>query len=163
MRYQCCPLHAENSNYIGFMFSSGCRKDFTAYANVCFREFGDRVLYWTTLNEPNIFVLAGYDVGISPPQRCSYPYGNDCPSGNSTVEPYIVAHNCLLAHASVATLYRKRYQVSSLDIFGKFILISNVLVSMFLSLLEQGGMGKSLNSSYPDGDLAIQAFLSCKL
>lgn len=74
------------------------------HANVCFREFGDRVLHWTTLNEPNIFALGGYDIGIFPPQHCSYPYGKDCPHGNSAVEPYIVAHNCLLAHASAASI-----------------------------------------------------------
>lgn len=44
-----------------------CRKDFTAYADVCFREFGDRVLHWTTVNEANIFALGGYDQGIIPP------------------------------------------------------------------------------------------------
>uniref|UniRef100_A0A803L9V2 Uncharacterized protein n=1 Tax=Chenopodium quinoa TaxID=63459 RepID=A0A803L9V2_CHEQI len=46
-------------------------EDFTAYADVCFREFGDRVQYWTTINEANIFVLGGYDTGDSPPGRCS--------------------------------------------------------------------------------------------
>ncbi|KAG5521015.1 hypothetical protein RHGRI_033533 [Rhododendron griersonianum] len=50
-------------------------KDFTAYANVCFREFGDRVLHWTTLNEANIFTIAGYDSGEIPPERCSPPFG----------------------------------------------------------------------------------------
>ncbi|KAJ0699662.1 putative cyanidin 3-O-glucoside 5-O-glucosyltransferase (acyl-glucose) [Helianthus annuus] len=28
-----------------------CRKDYIAYADVCFREFGDWVLHWTTFNE----------------------------------------------------------------------------------------------------------------
>ncbi|KAJ0842917.1 putative beta-glucosidase [Helianthus annuus] len=32
-------------------------KDFVAYADVCFREFGDRVLHWTTFNEANVFAL----------------------------------------------------------------------------------------------------------
>ncbi|KAF5931375.1 hypothetical protein HYC85_032248 [Camellia sinensis] len=49
------------------------RRDFTAYAEVCFREFGDRVLYWTTVNEANIFVVGGYDIGIIPPQRFMGP------------------------------------------------------------------------------------------
>ncbi|XP_021758367.1 beta-glucosidase 11-like [Chenopodium quinoa] len=84
-------------------------KDFTTYADVCFREFGDRVLHWTTFNEPNIALLTGYDQGIIPPKRCSPPFGS-CTRGNSTIEPYIAVHNTLLAHATVVDLYRKKYQ-----------------------------------------------------
>ncbi|EXC30505.1 Beta-glucosidase 21 [Morus notabilis] len=86
------------------------RKDFTEYANVCFREFGDRVTHWTTINEPNLFVLAGYDWGDLPPGRCSHPFG-DCSKGNSTTEPYIAAHYILLAYASAYRLYEKNYKV----------------------------------------------------
>ncbi|KAL2945385.1 Beta-glucosidase 11, partial [Bienertia sinuspersici] len=86
-------------------------EDFTAYADVCFREFGDRVKYWTSINEANIFVMGGYDGGNSPPGRCSFPFGQFCIDGNSTTEPYIVAHNVLLAHASATRLYREKYKV----------------------------------------------------
>ncbi|KAK6269348.1 hypothetical protein POUND7_007552 [Theobroma cacao] len=85
-------------------------KDFTAYADVCFREFGDRVSYWTTVNEPNVFAIGGYDQGISPPKHCSSPFGTNCTRGNSCSEPYIAVHNILLAHASAARLYRIKYQ-----------------------------------------------------
>ncbi|OEL23083.1 Beta-glucosidase 11 [Dichanthelium oligosanthes] len=86
--------------------------DFTAYSDVCFREFGDRVTNWTTLNEPNAAALLGYDVGFGPPGRCSEPFGN-CPNGNSVTEPYIVAHHSLLAHSSAVSLYRRMYQMNS--------------------------------------------------
>lgn len=86
-------------------------EDFTAYADVCFREFGDRVPYWTTINEANIFIVGGYNNGNGPPGRCSFPFGqNNCTVGNSTTEPYIAAHNMLLAHASAAMLYKEKYQ-----------------------------------------------------
>ena len=92
-----------------------CRKDFVAYANVCFREFGDRVQHWTTFNEPNVFVLFGYDSGLLPPNRCSSPFGTNCTRGNSSTEPYTAAHNILMAHASTAKLYMKKYKVTRHD------------------------------------------------
>ncbi|KAG0452561.1 hypothetical protein HPP92_025225 [Vanilla planifolia] len=84
--------------------------DFKELADVCFEEFGDRVSYWTTINEPNINTLASFDYGFFPPRRCSPPYGVNCTGGNSTVEPYIVMHNSLLAHSAVVELYRTKYQ-----------------------------------------------------
>ncbi|KAL6627634.1 hypothetical protein ACP70R_031360 [Stipagrostis hirtigluma subsp. patula] len=91
--------------------------DFTAYADVCFREFGDRVTNWTTLNEPNAFALLGYDAGTGPPGRCSKPFGN-CLKGNSVYEPYIVAHHSLLAHSSAASLYKSTYQEKQRGLIG---------------------------------------------
>ncbi|KAM0906355.1 hypothetical protein ACQ4PT_016783 [Festuca glaucescens] len=88
-------------------------EDFTAFADVCFRSFGDRVKQWTTVNEPNIEPLGGYDMGYLPPRRCSSPFGFPgitCAEGNSTMEPYVVAHHLLFAHASMVSLYRRKYQ-----------------------------------------------------
>jgi len=97
----------------------GYREDFTAYADVCFREFGDRVKHWTTVNEANAYAIFGYDVGISPPQRCS-PSLFNCSKGNSSTEPYLAAHHILLAHASAARLYRKKYQVNIISSIWHF-------------------------------------------
>ncbi|CAO2180408.1 unnamed protein product [Urochloa humidicola] len=105
-------------------------EDFTAYSDVCFREFGDRVTNWTTLNEPNAFALLGYDIGHAPPERCSEPFGN-CSNGNSVTEPYIVGHHSLLAHSSVVSLYRKIYQEKQHGAIGMniflhyFVLLTN--------------------------------------
>ncbi|KAM3348687.1 hypothetical protein ACQJBY_022132 [Aegilops geniculata] len=102
--------------------------DFTAYADVCFREFGDRVTNWTTLNEPNALVSVGYDAGIGPPGRCSKPFGfADCSCGDSVNEPYVVAHNCLLAHSSAVTLYRRKYQTKQHGLIGMNICINNIV------------------------------------
>ncbi|XP_042437090.1 beta-glucosidase 32-like [Zingiber officinale] len=93
-------------------------EDFTAYADVCFREFGDRVKYWITVNEPNIEPILGHDLGIFPPNHCSSSLtsslGLNCSKGNSSVEPYVAGHNLLLSHASAVSLYGKKYQVSAL-------------------------------------------------
>jgi len=52
-----------------------------------------------------------YDWGSLPPNRCSPPFGfTICSKGNSSSEPYIAAHNILLAHASAASLYKNKYQ-----------------------------------------------------
>ncbi|XP_047059687.1 beta-glucosidase 3-like isoform X1 [Lolium rigidum] len=94
-------------------------EDFTAYADICFREFGDRVTSWTTVNEPNIGLMASYDVAIFPPARCSDPFGAaKCTLGDSSTEPYVAAHNTLLAHASVFSLYKEKYQPMQKGVVG---------------------------------------------
>ncbi|PNT68819.1 hypothetical protein BRADI_3g45607v3, partial [Brachypodium distachyon] len=94
-------------------------EDFTAYADVCFREFGDRVKYWTTVNEPNIGAIASYSIGHLPPGRCSDPFGiTKCTVGNSSTEPYIAVHTTLLAHASVFKLYREKYKAEQKGVIG---------------------------------------------
>ncbi|KAK7339903.1 hypothetical protein VNO77_20589 [Canavalia gladiata] len=85
-------------------------KDFITYADVCFREFGDRVKYWTTVNEGNVYAMEGYDLGVMPPRRCSPSFKTNCSRGNSSTEPYLVAHHMLLAHASAVRLYKEKYK-----------------------------------------------------
>ncbi|KAK4430068.1 Beta-glucosidase 6 [Sesamum alatum] len=85
-------------------------KDFATYAETCFKEFGDRVKYWITFNEPHTFAVQGYDVGLQAPGRCSILLGTFCRAGNSATEPYIVGHNVLLSHATVVDIYKRKYQ-----------------------------------------------------
>ncbi|XP_057251841.1 cyanidin 3-O-glucoside 5-O-glucosyltransferase (acyl-glucose)-like [Beta vulgaris subsp. vulgaris] len=79
-------------------------RDFTTFADVCFKEFGDRVLYWTTINEPNFLAPFFY---------------------NSS--QYIAAHHLLLGHASVVNLYREKYQATQNGSIGL-----NVYTSWFI-------------------------------
>ncbi|XP_052107320.1 hydroxyisourate hydrolase isoform X3 [Arachis duranensis] len=90
-------------------------RDFTNYADVCFREFGDRVLYWNTVNEPNVFTIGGYDEGTTPPTRCSPPFCKKYNSsrGDSTTEPYLAVHHILLSHSSAVRLYRRKYKMKT--------------------------------------------------
>ncbi|KAL1226129.1 Beta-glucosidase 45 [Cardamine amara subsp. amara] len=85
------------------------QKEFGYLADICFKHFGDRVKLWTTINEPNQQLILGYLYGIIPPSRCSSPYGN-CSHGNSETEPFIAAHNMILAHAAAVSIYRTKYQ-----------------------------------------------------
>ena len=84
-------------------------KDFTDYADFCFKTFGDRVKMWVTMNEPNVMIMNGYDLGHFAPGRCSSYVGN-CSAGNSATEPYIATHHLLLAHAATVKLYKDKYQ-----------------------------------------------------
>lgn len=93
----------------GAWLNSQIQDDFGYFADICFEAFGDRVKYWITLNEANMVAQYGYYSGIWPPNRCSYPAGK-CKAGNSDLEPYIAAHNMILAHATATDIYRKKYQ-----------------------------------------------------
>eukprot|EP01121_Diplochlamys_sp_Union-15-3_P018188 TRINITY_DN6580_c0_g2_i3.p1 TRINITY_DN6580_c0_g2~~TRINITY_DN6580_c0_g2_i3.p1 ORF type:complete len:386 (-),score=61.59 TRINITY_DN6580_c0_g2_i3:369-1499(-) len=74
-------------------------QDFVNYAEVCFTNFGDYVSDWITMHDPFSFTWFGYGTGTHAPGRCSDR--NRCSSGDSQTEPYIAAHNAILAHASV--------------------------------------------------------------
>lgn len=41
--------------------------DFDTYARTLFKRLGDRVNYWVTLNEQNVFMLLGYKTALHPP------------------------------------------------------------------------------------------------
>lgn len=41
--------------------------DFNEYCITLYKRYGDRVKYWVTLNEQNVFIGLGYDLGIHPP------------------------------------------------------------------------------------------------
>ncbi|GLJ09637.1 hypothetical protein SUGI_0113180 [Cryptomeria japonica] len=84
-------------------------EEYARFAEFCFKTFGDRVKNWMTFNEPRVVAALGYDNGIFAPARCSTPFGN-CTAGNSSTEPYIVAHNLLLSHAAAVHIYRQKYQ-----------------------------------------------------
>lgn len=90
---------------------------------MCSKEFGNRVSYWTTLDEINVAAPGSYDFGQIPPGRSSDPFGViKWTVGNSSVEPYIAAHNMLLAHASASRLHRAKYQVSYMQTTPVYIL-----------------------------------------
>ncbi|XP_024985316.1 cyanogenic beta-glucosidase-like [Cynara cardunculus var. scolymus] len=99
---------ALEDEYGGFL-SSRVVNDFRDFAELCFRRFGDRVKFWITLNEPWSYSVGGYEKGYFAPGRCSYSVAN-CTAGDSGIEPYIVTHNLLLAHAAAVKLYHDIYK-----------------------------------------------------
>ncbi|XLT86016.1 hypothetical protein HN873_007769 [Arachis hypogaea] len=92
-----------NNNLINELISS----------EVCFREFGDRVLYWNTMNEPNVFTVGGYDQGTTTPTQYSPPFRQKYNSsrGDSITETYLAVHHILLSHSLIVRLYRRKYKI----------------------------------------------------
>ncbi|KVH89324.1 Glycoside hydrolase, catalytic domain-containing protein [Cynara cardunculus var. scolymus] len=108
---------ALQDEYGGFLHPQ-IMKDFQDFAELCFKEFGDRVKHWITMNEPYVFIVNGYEMGALAPGRCSSWMNNSCPAGNSATEPYIVAHYMLLCHALTVKLYKQKYQASQKGVIG---------------------------------------------
>ncbi|XP_078666125.1 lactase/phlorizin hydrolase-like [Branchiostoma floridae x Branchiostoma belcheri] len=73
---------------------------FGDYARFCYRNFGDRVKYWITFNDPWIIALEGYGIGTYPPMLRD-------PAGQ-----YIAGHNIILAHAKAYHIYNDEFRAT---------------------------------------------------
>ncbi|WVZ90736.1 hypothetical protein U9M48_037010 [Paspalum notatum var. saurae] len=102
---------ALEDKYRGFL-SPNIIYDYKNFAEVCFREFGDRVKHWITFNEPFSFCQSGYASGVFAPGRCSSWEQGKCSSGDSGTEPYIACHHQLVAHGETVRMYKEKYQVT---------------------------------------------------
>ncbi|PUZ61127.1 hypothetical protein GQ55_4G248900 [Panicum hallii var. hallii] len=137
---------ALEQQYGGFL-SQHIVEDFRDYANICFREFGDRVKNWITFNEPWSFSVGGYSSGILAPGRCSSWENSGCSIGDSGKEPYIVAHNQLLAHAAAVQVYRDKYQGMQKGKIG-ITLVSNWMIPYSNSKKDKDAAKRALEFMY---------------
>ncbi|XP_015081718.2 beta-glucosidase 18-like [Solanum pennellii] len=101
----------------GAWLSPFMQEEFVHFASTCFKNFGNRVKYWATINEPNLFSELAYMKGIFPPSHCSPPFGKCC-YGNSDIEPLLIVHNSILAHAKAVKIYRDQFQVEQRGMIG---------------------------------------------
>ncbi|KAI8805335.1 glycoside hydrolase superfamily [Cladochytrium replicatum] len=85
--------------------------DFAFYADAVFTALGKKVKYWATLNEPFQICAAGYGYGTMAPGRCSDR--SICAEGDTLVEPWLCAHNALLAHATAVNVFRTKHKPSN--------------------------------------------------
>ncbi|KAH0654697.1 hypothetical protein KY289_032375 [Solanum tuberosum] len=104
----------------GAWLSPFMQEEFVHFASTCFKNFGNRVKYWATINEPNLFSELAYMKGIFPPVHCSPPFGK-CSCGNSDIEPLLVVHNSILAHAKAVKIYRDQFQVEQRGMIGMVV------------------------------------------
>lgn len=72
---------------------------FADYAQLCFELFGNKVKYWTTVNEPRNQCQQGYGEGGKAPQIFSPSVGE-----------YLCGHNILNAHAEAWHIYDKKFR-----------------------------------------------------
>ncbi|XP_041985164.1 myrosinase 1-like [Aricia agestis] len=72
---------------------------FLDYAKIIFDNFGERVKFWVTINEPEPVCNNGYGTGIHAPFL-----------NLSGIGEYMCAKNVLLAHARTYELYQKKYK-----------------------------------------------------
>ncbi len=114
------PSALHNRSDTGSWLSTDIIEAFDNYADFVFAVYGDRVKHWITLNEPWTYSLNGYGSGDHAPGRCST--NPKClvngGGGNTSTEPYIVAHHLLLAHARASKTYRTKYQKQQGGVIG---------------------------------------------
>jgi len=71
-----------------------CIEHFLDYSDIVSSEFGDRVKYWVTHNEPWVISNCGYKEGIH------------APGENNVYESLLVNHNLLLSHGQAVPIIR---------------------------------------------------------
>ncbi len=81
---------------------------FVTYAKTCFKEYGDKIPYWTTVNEPQCNIMAPYAWGIQP------PYEKDIKKAN------IAGHHMILAHFKTVKAYREMGYKGKIGIVNHF-------------------------------------------
>lgn len=143
--------------------------DFCDFADLCFWEFGDRVKQWSTFNEPWSYCGGGYVTGKFPPgrghasstpvnhpsdekhktgifsqHRCYITKHEPCQVGDPATEPYIAAHNMLLAHAAAVDLYKQKYQESQNGKIG-IVLNSEWMVPFSSSKADSDAKDRALD------------------
>ncbi|KAK7063678.1 glycoside hydrolase family 1 protein [Favolaschia claudopus] len=99
---------ALHDRYGGWLNKDEIVQDYANYAKVCFENFGDRVKFWLTMNEPWCVSILGYGRGVFAPGRSSDRTRS--PEGDSSTEPWIVGHSVILAHAHAVKVYREEFK-----------------------------------------------------
>lgn len=74
---------------------------FEKFARVCYENFGDKVTYWSTMNEPNFSIFSGYH------QLNGAGEGTFPPFEEDMTKAFTACHYMNLAHMRAVKLYRK--------------------------------------------------------
>ena len=74
---------------------------FEGFAITCFREFGDKVKYWSTTNEPNCSIFGGYY------DKCDDVAGRFPPFEKDLRKGFLANHHMILAHYRCIKAFRE--------------------------------------------------------
>ncbi len=85
--------------YNGWLGGENMIDLYTIYSKALFENFGDRVKYWITFNEPFCSCMLGYNNIFAP--------GINDPTSKKTLQ---AAHCILLSHSTVYNLYKKYFK-----------------------------------------------------
>ncbi|KAK4883853.1 hypothetical protein RN001_000124 [Aquatica leii] len=89
----------QNLEYFGGFTNSLIVNWFEEYARILFDNFGDRVKFWITFNEPKQTCAEGYGIGTKAPGYKLFG-----------IADYMCIHNVLKSHARVYHLYNNTYK-----------------------------------------------------
>ena len=95
------------TRYGGLLNRTEFPLDFEHYSRTVFAAL-PKVKHWITLNEPWCSSILGYSVGQFAPGRTSDRSRSSV--GDSTTEPWVAAHNLLVAHGRAVKVYREDFK-----------------------------------------------------
>ncbi|KAK9687259.1 Glycosyl hydrolase family 1 [Popillia japonica] len=101
------PLQEEEGGFLNLKLADY----FEDYADVLYKNFGDRVRDWTTFNQPTLICFLGYSGEFIAPMITRKDGG------------YLCGHTLLIAHAKAYHLYNKRYRASQK---GRIGIVQNI-------------------------------------
>lgn len=96
-----------DKRYGGLLNRTEFPLDYENYARVVFKSI-PKCKNWITFNEPWCSSILGYSSGYFAPGHTSDR--NKSPVGDSSREPWIVGHNCLVAHGRAVKVYREEFK-----------------------------------------------------
>ena len=96
-----------DKRYGGLLNKDEFSEDFAHYARILYKAL-PKVKHWITFNEPWCSCIIGYHFGVFAPGHTSNRSKSDV--GDSTIEPWIVGHSILIAHAKAVKVYREEFK-----------------------------------------------------
>lgn len=136
----------------GDWLSAEMMSAYVNFAEFCFKEYGGKVNYWITINEPWSVVAGQYIIGHFPPN-----YRYDIPKAVQSM------HNMMVAHARVVKKYKEanysgeigivhilesKYPITETDTDKQAALKEHILANQFL-------LDATFNGNYSEDTLTI--------